>query len=102
MAAIGTETGEVVVATDSEVEAVEGDVMAVEVVAVAGSEAVAMAEAAEVLEEEAVSRASSLEEDSELSTGAESVFSPLRRTSTTPPAPAGTWTPGMSPSSGEA
>ena len=102
MAAIGTETGEVVVETDSEaVEAVDAMEVGAEEAVVAGSEAVAMEVAAEVLEEVAVSRASSPVEDSEPSTGAESVSNPSRRTSTTPPAPAGTWTPGTSPSSGE-
>ena len=102
MAAIGTETGEVVVETDSEaVEAVDAMEVVEEEAAVAGSEAEAMVAAAEVLEEEAVSRESSPVEDSEPSTGAESVSNPSRRTSTTPPVPAETWTPGTSPSSGE-
>jgi len=52
------------VETDSEVEAAV-DAMEAEVVVVAGSEAVAMVAVAEVLGEEAVSRASSLVEDSE-------------------------------------
>ena len=102
MAAIGTETGEVVVETDSEaVEAVDAMEVGAEEEVVAGSEAEAMVAAAEVLEEVAVSRESSPVEDSGPSTGAESVSNPSRRTSTTPPAPAGTWTPGTSLSSGE-
>ena len=88
MAAIGTETGEVVVETDS--EAVDAMEVGVEEEVGAGSEAEAMVAAAEVLEEEAVSRESSPVEDSEPSTGAESVSNPSRRTSTTLPAPAGT------------
>ena len=52
-------------------------------------------------EEAAVSRGSSPEEVSEPSTGAGSASSPSRRTSTTPPAPAGTWTLVMWSNSGD-
>ena len=100
MAAIGTETGEVVVETDMEAEE-EVDVMEVVEVVVAGLEAVAMVAVVD-LGEVVVLRASSPEEDSEPLTGPESVFNPSRRTFTTPQAPAGTWTPGTWPSSGEA
>ena len=87
MAGIGTATGEVAVEIDTEV--VEGLVAEEDM------------EAGAALEEAAVSRGSSPEEVSEPSTGAGSASSPSRRTSTTPPAPAGTWTLVMWRSSGK-
>ena len=90
MAGIGTATGEVAVEIDTE-----------EVVVVEGLVAEEDMEAGAALEEAAVSRGSSPEEVSEPSTGAGSASSPSRRTSTTPPAPAGTWTLVMWSNSGD-